>query len=119
MKKQVNINALFLVAILTMLGCTKSFIDDLGPDENVPDEVFYDPDVANIMLNNCTTCHGGPAPSAGLDLTTYSSVRFASESGNLINRINNAANPMPPSGLLLSVDREKIQKWASAGFPEN
>ncbi len=102
-------------------SCTKAIID--APDPNtLPDltrTIRYNPDVQNIMFNHCTTCHGGSNPSAGLDLTTYRNVRQSTEQGSLNQRMNDAANPMPQSGLLPPEERQIIAKWIQDGFLEN
>ena len=80
------------------------------------DRVSYEVDIAPIMQNYCTTCHGGNTPVRGILLTNYKDVRTYAESGNLLHRVNDRSNPMPPSGLLPSKLRKKIQKWAQGGF---
>ncbi len=118
MKVSIKLYAGALLMIVSS-SCTKAVIDeDINPD-GVPTDITYNPEVANIMFNNCTTCHGGAAPSAGLSLTTYQDVRFSAENGNLIDRMNDAGRPMPPNGLLPAEERIKIDNWASNGFPEN
>jgi len=102
---------------LTMSGCSKAIIDE-GPEEVITEEVVYDSDVENIMTNYCITCHGGTSPSASLLLNNYADVKAAGESGKLIDRMNNSSNPMPPSGLISSEERSKIEKWVSDGFPK-
>ncbi len=107
-----------LLFISTYLGCTKAIIDEGSPTTTIDRVIKYDPDVQNIMFNNCITCHGGSAPSGGFTLTTYDDTRFYTESGNLVERINDQANPMPPSGLLSAEQRQIIAKWVADGFPE-
>lgn len=103
-------------SLLFLMHCkrtpTPGPIDNTGP-------VRYSPEIENIMYNNCTTCHGGNAPSAQIDLTTYDNVRTQTENGNLLSRINDGADPMPPSGQLSLENRDKIMKWMEEGFPEN
>lgn len=119
----------FYIAGLALTGiisvsCTKAVID---PDAangntgqpNLPDTAVYDPDVRNIMFNNCVTCHGGSAPSAGLDLTNYTNVRQATEVGNLFQRMNSTTSPMPPAGVLPQEMRSTVEKWMNDGYPEN
>lgn len=115
-------NILLLIAVLfTFLileSCTKAIIDegDTMPIEGI---VKYNPDVQTIMFNHCVTCHGGAAPNGGFTLTSYEDVRFYAESGNLVERMNSTANPMPPSGLLTPNDLQIIDKWVTDGFLEN
>ncbi|OJJ19084.1 hypothetical protein BKI52_19915 [marine bacterium AO1-C] len=117
--------ASFLMACVGLLisfsSCTKAIIEEPDPN-NLPTlnrPIKYNPDVQNIMFNHCTTCHGGSNPNAGLDLTTYQNVRQSAEQGNLNQRMNDAANPMPQGGLLPPDQRQIIAKWIQDGFPEN
>lgn len=78
----------------------------------------YNDHVQSIVYNHCTTCHSGVAPQGGLDLTTYQNVRNSAENGTLLQRINDSANPMPPSGLLPDANRQAFADWAQSGYPE-
>lgn len=104
-------------------SCTKAIIDpdtaggnEPGPE---PESAVFNNDVKDIMQNSCITCHGGPAPSAGIDLNAYSTVRQYAEFGNLVQRMNSTTSPMPPSGILPQEKRSIIDKWVTDGFPEN
>ncbi len=111
-----------VLGIITLSSCSKAIIDenpDNTPPEPLPISAVYNNDVKDVMYNYCVTCHGGAAPSAGLDLTTYNSVKNATQSGQLINRMNSATSPMPASGLLPQEVRNIIDKWAEDGYPEN
>jgi len=108
----------FMVLVATISSCTKAIIDE-GETNPIDEIIKFDPDVQNITFNYCVTCHGGSAPSAGVDLTSYDNVRFYTESGSLLERINDASSPMPPSGLISEEDRQIIDKWVQDGFLEN
>lgn len=117
-------NYKYVIMIMLCAGlsaCTTAVIEEEAPDMLPPlqETVRYNPEVETIMLNYCTTCHSGPAASAGVNLTSYQDVRFYTQSGNLLNRINNTASPMPPSGLIPAIERQRIAKWAEDGFPQN
>ena len=120
MLKRISIVLLFSFGILSIQSCTTAILDEGNvntlPTINTP--VKYNPEVKTIMTNNCITCHGGPAAAAGLDLTTYANVS-ASALGNLLTRVNDAQNPMPPSGLMPPIERQRLQKWLDDGLPEN
>lgn len=102
-------------ALAIIIGCSNCTEDDPITSE----DVVYDPDVSNVMFNFCTTCHSGSAPSANLDLSSYNNVKQAAESGNLLDRINDSSDPMPPSGLLSEERRTLLDNWASGGYKEN
>jgi len=100
-------------------ACTKAVLDlDETPIEL--GEVTFDADIKAIIVTNCTmTCHVGSAPIGGIVLSGYTNVRNQTEFGSVIARINDFDNPMPPSGAMSSEDRQKIQKWADDGYPQN
>lgn len=118
MTKQLTLTVLILILLQS---CTTAIIDEGDPTLLPPitRTVTYQSDVQSIMTNNCITCHAGPAPNAGLDLSNYQNTRFSAEMGSLIQRMNNAANPMPPNGLVSPELRQLMDKWVTDGFPEN
>lgn len=119
-----NVSRKYFFAVLMVIGisaCTKAIIDepqDLSELPPIQRTIKYNPDVQNIMFNSCVTCHGGAAPNAGLDLTTYTNVRFSAEMGSLVQRMNSVTNPMPPSGILSPQQRQIIDKWVADGYPQ-
>jgi len=106
--------------LLVLQSCTTAIIDEGSVDTLPPINrtVTYQSDVATIMFNNCLTCHSGNAPSDGLDLSTYANVRFAAEQRNLIQRMNDATNPMPQNGLLSPEIRQIMDQWIEDGLLE-
>lgn len=119
MNKQFYLIGISILCIFQ--SCTTAIIDEGTVSELPPITriVTYESDVQTIMFDRCVTCHGGGAPQAGLDLTTYQNTRFSAEMGNLIQRMNNAVSPMPPNGLVSPELRQIIDKWESDGFLEN
>lgn len=82
----------------------------------------YSAIIAPIMQNNCTACHGGSAPDAGLDLTTHAGVSSAASYLQLTERVSHAPgfDPMPPTGDGLSTCQvTQIENWINAGMPNN
>lgn len=125
MKKLIGISVVSLLAAGLLNSCTKAIIDEepiivMGDTSGTApvQELFYDPQIKKIMTDNCITCHGGPAPSAGLNLETYNAVKEATQNGNLIDRINDQTNPMPQRGLMPLATRKEIELWAKEGFKE-
>lgn len=118
-----NNNIKKTLAVLLLLGfsnCTKAFISDETETTNPIDKIItYNGDVKSIMTNSCITCHGGPSPSASLDLSTFTNVKNAAINRNLLERMNDAAAPMPQSGLLLLSIRKIMDKWKADGYLEN
>ena len=109
----------FLSVTILATSCTKAIIDE-NPESNPPvtKTVYYNPDVQAIMYNNCVTCHSGSAPSAGLRLDNYTDTRYATENGNVIERMNSTTSPMPPNGVLPPLQRQLMDKWVLDGFLE-
>jgi len=110
-----------LITAFGMQSCTTAIID-AGNKATLPPltrTVTYQTDIKPIMTNNCITCHAGPAPSAGLDLSNYQNTRYAAEQGNLVSRMNNTTNPMPPNGVLSPETLQIIDKWMTDNLPEN
>ncbi len=115
-----SITALVLCGFICFCSsCSESVLDlsaeqpiELGP-------ITYDADIQLIMTTRCSGCHGGASPDAGLFLTSFETVLSAAENGNLLARVVNASDPMPPSGLIPALERQMIQQWADDGFPEN
>ncbi|MEW7290247.1 hypothetical protein [Aquimarina sp. 2304DJ70-9] len=110
------------LAIIILIGqsCTTAIIEESVAEELPPVTriVTYESDVQSIMNNFCITCHGGPAPNAGLDLSTYSNTKNAALNNGLVARMNDATNPMPPNGLLTPQIRQLVDKWITDGLLE-
>lgn len=95
--------------------------------ENVCDTtvaVTYNEQIKSIMDLRCASsaCHGGPYPANDVNLTTYSGVRYATESLGLLCSIRHEAGclPMPKDEEpLSSCDISLIEKWQRDGYPEN
>lgn len=81
--------------------------------------VTYEQDVKSIIQNNCITCHGGPSPSARLDLTNPTALKNAINYKDLIKRMNNEEDPMPPKEMLTLQERLIVYKWKKDGFLKN
>lgn len=105
------VGALFIACLSFLPGCG-------GDDEPETMAVTYSDDIVPILNNNCLVCHGGVAPVSYLLLEDYASVKTSGESGLLISRINDADNPMPPSGLMTEANRQTVQDWIDGGYAE-
>ncbi len=112
---KIKLAALSLSILLISCKTTKEEV----PTPVVAEKIVYTSDVENIMYNYCTSCHGGNAPSAYVSLSTYDDVKHHAKDGNLISRMNDASNPMPPNGMLSETIRKKLDDWAASGYLEN
>lgn len=106
-----------IIILLLFSSCTTAILDE-GEVEPINETITYEGHVKNIITNYCITCHGTVAPSADLDLSTYNALKNATENGNLIQRVNDVANPMPPNGLMPAQTREILNKWVIDGYLE-
>lgn len=119
--KTLLIGGIVMMIATMAVSCKKEVVEpEPEPTPTNPNEPVrtYANDVQPIMFNFCITCHSGGAPAAGLDLSEYQATRTATETGNLINRINNAQSPMPQGGLMPQANRDIIQNWADNGYLE-
>ncbi len=69
-----------------------------------------------VFRRACFSCHSGANIRAGLDLSSYTGSRnLATE---IVGRMNNSGNPMPPSGILSERDRDLVRIWQTGGTPQ-
>ncbi|NOT92450.1 hypothetical protein [Ferruginibacter sp.] len=84
--------------------------------------VTYSSSVVPILVSNCTSCHAGNTPSAGIKLDTHADVKIQVANGKLWGSVSHTASysPMPKSGSKMSdCNLTKIKKWIDAGAPNN
>ena len=110
LKKIINV-ALFMC--ISFSGCEKNVEEDLEDktEDCTEVETYYTENVAPILESNCTVCHSGPTPTAGLSLDSYSVVFIAIKSGDVLDRVNRDQGTngfMPNDGTKLSVANLEI-----------
>jgi len=112
-----------VVMMILLSSCTQSvipadyeYIDGMIPIDSV---ITFENHISPIISTRCISCHSGSNPNGNLRLENYDQVRNASENGTLIQRINDAANPMPTSGLMSVSTRALFDEWVKGGFIEN
>jgi uncharacterized membrane protein len=120
MKLKPTILFLAVGTLLSLQSCDKAKFGTEEPTEPTDPnlKITYTEHISKTMTNHCITCHAGVAASAGLDLTTYANVKSAAENNNMMGWMNNAANPMPKSGLISVAERAQVQKWIDEGFAQ-
>lgn len=112
-----NMKKIFYISIIALIAsCTTAEI----PLASAPVDrtVTYTQDIQPIMFNNCLTCHVSNGVASFLPLVNYEQVKNSAQNGNLIVRMNDAANPMPQSGLLTADKRALVDKWKADGYLE-
>lgn len=101
-----------------------SLQDDEDSYGNDQDEIFlleetpgYNNSVKTIINGNCALsgCHVAGATSP--DLTTFALLKDEMDASK--NRMENAANPMPPGSQLAAEQLAIYAAWVAAGGPEN
>lgn len=78
--------------------------------------------VLPILKTNCTGCHSGSTPSAGIDLNSYATVKVQAANGKLVGSISHATGyiPMPSATVSLSAcEISQIKAWVTEGTLNN
>lgn len=102
----------------SIISCDKEEEDQNNTNTDENSQTTF-ADVSSIFSTNCGGCHNSNLNAGNLLLTNYSEIKEATQEGDVINRINDEANPMPTSGLMSQANRDLIQSWADDGFLEN
>ncbi len=90
----------FIFTGFILIGCT-AVTPAIKSEENWS-EISYESHIKKLVKYNCIGCHRGAYAKAELNLSTYSSVKLATQEGSLLNRINDLEHPMPIRGLMSS-----------------
>ena len=78
--------------------------------------------VLPTLRTNCTGCHSGTTPSAGIDLNSYATVKVQAANGKLVGSISHAAGyiAMPSATVSLSAcEISQIKAWVTEGTLNN
>jgi uncharacterized membrane protein len=71
-------------------------------------------DVKSLLSRNCSGCHSGNNPQAGIDFTNDCAI--LSNWQRIKQRaVEGDPSPMPTSGLMPLAEREKIVRWINSG----
>ena len=99
MKKIISV---VLFPFILFSGCENNVEENSedNPVDCTEVETYYTENVAPILESNCTGCHSGPTPTAGLSLDSYSVVFIAIKSGDVLDRVNRdqGTNGFMPNG---------------------
>ncbi len=73
-----------------------------------------------IINTNCVGCHKGSSASAGVDLSSYSSIlHYVTPYDAAHSTLYNSLTSMPPGGSLSSTDKQAIADWINQGALNN
>jgi hypothetical protein len=78
--------------------------------------------VLPTLRTNCTGCHSGTTPSAGIDLNSYATVKVQAANGKLVGSISHAAGyiAMPSATVSISsCEISQIKAWVTEGTLNN
>lgn len=94
--------SLLLILLSFNQGCKHEPEDEVFPEDPPvvicdTNNVTYPGKVFPIFNQHCISCHSGPTPEAGIDLTNYEQVAFLAENGTLLGALRHEAGytPMP------------------------
>ncbi len=110
-----------VVSAACVYNNAEEMIKDLPKECNL-DAVSFNEEIAQIINQNCGSCHGATFPSGGLSLTNYTQISAAANSGIIMNRISRSPGDpllMPTTGKMSSCNIDKIDAWIKAGAPNN
>jgi mono/diheme cytochrome c family protein len=90
-------------------------LPDVPPPEGgvTYSQLVSDNGVYRVFGRSCLGCHNNNNMSGALNLQSYDAA--VAKAATISARINDAANPMPPSGLLRQNDRDLVQSWIDNG----
>jgi hypothetical protein len=78
--------------------------------------------VLPTLRTNCTGCHSGTTPSAGIDLNSYATVKVQAANGKLVGSISHSTGfiPMPSATVSISTcEISQIKAWIAEGTLNN
>ncbi len=69
-----------------------------------------------VFQVSCFNCHSGGNVRGGLDLSNYAMAR--AQAADILARMTDNGNPMPPAGLLGATQIDQVRAWVQAGAPQ-
>lgn len=112
-------NAIIIIGLLFVSAFLSSCFRKTSEAIESTTAATYDQSVSSIIKKNCYFCHSGAKAKAGVQLDNYEGLKKHASDGALMNRINDAQNPMPPKGLMSEAERNRIKQWADEGYKKN
>lgn len=122
LKRMLNSMVLLTAMLLLLTGCYYDVEDELYGSTCDTLSVTYDKNIAAILsAGNCIGCHSGSAPSGGVNLSDYASVKAKALDGSLYGALNHDApyTAMPPAGGKLdNCSLLKVKAWVHQNTPQ-
>ena len=79
-------------------------------------EISYLNAIKPIIETHCISCHSSKDSFGGFSLASYEALKLSIQNKDLLTRINDINNPMPPQALMSKKQRKLIRCWADNGF---
>jgi hypothetical protein len=119
-------NVLFFFIMILSSSCYHDKYEELHPLENYVNDCdttlldSYTSSVSLVINSNCASCHSSSNKSGNVDLSNYSSVVNAANSGQLMGSIQHSSgyNVMPPYSNLQQCEIDRLQRWIQKGLPQ-
>ena len=114
-----------ILFVVILAGCGGSSSTPVSTPGGLSSSVSFSNDVLPIFNSRCASCHSGPSSRAGVNLSTYDSLKNsgAITPGDAQNSVLVQAvqiGQMPRSGGPLSAAQVQIiADWVNAGAPNN
>jgi hypothetical protein len=112
---------LIIAGIMSFSGCYYDDEANLYPGGCDTTNITYSGTIAQIMSNNCNTCHNGSAEPFLIITDNYTDLKSISEDNNRLWRaVNHESDfPMPKDRPPLSdCDLSKIRIWIDNGYAQ-
>ena len=105
------------IRLWILQGAKNNFCQNTCDTSNVT----YSANIWPIMELTCKGCHSGAAPSGGVSITNYTTVKALVDNGKLDGTINHRSgySAMPPGGSVTNCAKAQIRLWIDAGAPNN
>ncbi len=119
--KYITVLSLFIL-VVAVSGCYYDNEAELYPNNTCDTiNVTYNSQIKTILNANCTTCHSGGSPAAGISLDNYNDAKTQATNGNLYGVVSYSTGytGMPASGKMNDCNIALIKKWVDSGAPQN
>lgn len=112
-----NVLLIAAAALVFLQSCNND--DPKGPDCNIPNaDLSYTLNIKPIIDQQCTSCHvpGGAIGAVG-DFRSYSGLEPFLKNGKILETVVNEKS-MPQGGGMSQAQRDSINCWIAAGYPQ-
>jgi hypothetical protein len=112
-----------LLFFLTVGGCTKKGEPVTSASSFIPtgvtrNNVTHTNYVANVLRNNCSTCHGKGGGADPWWLNTNNYENAAAYGVRIVETIENGSMPPVPRKPFSDSDRVMLRAWINRGMPQ-